>query len=783
MRTLLATVTGLALLVGGAGSALAWNEPYTWSISSTATDVFGRAPGKLEVALTCNHASYGVNWSYSSGSPVLQNFTYNYSQVDLRCTFGTSTSCSTTATVIPHKYTNYGDGTYTYDDIQSCTFATDSKERVIAWIKDNVAQQTPTAFGTISGTSLNMNRTWTANITNVTPVPDVYWGESSKYNNYTTTSIARKSRTAWNFTTNAWSPVTKGASAVLFKSTDGVYDRPVVIVDGWDPTNDRDAFALYANAPFVHLWQSQGLDIWFVDPAEGSESMKAHVDDLAWAFRQIAQYGGLNRIDFVIGVSAGGVVSRHAMAAMEHAKNGGTIPSWFYYGLDATAKTYGNPVKGFVSWDSPHAGANGIPRQMFYIFRKLATLTKQQIIDWCNPKAKWIVKGWFGRIVGRILGMTPIGWTMGTGFAGSNVIRAWKEAAQQALTAPVIDAASTKELLNDWCPPGATSPTAVVLNPSLACNGTNAAAFRTAMNTFNGTGRPTLTKLYAFSEGSWAQLACLWPDMWGPGTCSGSSGYYQIDEFTSTGYKWVAKGLVYAENSPKFRSPHNVGTISAGAKFMQIDFLDSRCRNDPAVYLEAKDVEPGSVSTVLNEYVEMMPVDGANLNIYLSSTFVTIKSALNMTSSTSTTVNKDVQWAAYAARHEDIQFYNFFFLNKLVYEFTKGDKDGTVTCAVPTGWERLTIPGRVGRFCDCDPNDASTATVGACGTTPTCVPNLSCTGLDYRHGDGCGGYKDCGPPATQVCGDGVCSGTETNCSCADCPYLGVSCGGGGGGGY
>lgn len=768
---------------GGICSSSSSGTPYTWTLSVNATRI--PLPGtttpvptsNIEFQLRCSSTVHWTDGSTGSGG------SYTIEQVKASCMTGANGACTYSASVRPDRYDAYPNSsnpavcdTYT-ETVNSCTLVNATEDRKVDWSQTaTTVTATTDSMGTMSGAGLRQNRTWNNTVENAAPLPDVIWSDPSPHNNYNYTGINYKSRTTWG--ENGWTTTYKGASAMLWKSFDGVYDKPIVVIDGWDPDNGRTAFDLY-NKGLVWMWNAVGVDVWIFDPAEGAESLRAHIDDLAWALKQIAEYGDLNRIDMVIGISAGGIEGRAALAALEHVKNGGTAPSWFTYATDpyngAANRAYGNRTAGFLSWDSPFEGAAGIPRSSFLIFRKFMTLSKNDLINICNPKGKFWLRG-FGRFLGSLVAntlgnMLPIpgaGPALAIGF-NMAVVKMNKSIAERAraisknvynIAAPVVDAGSTKDLLLDWCSSNSAS----------SCNGTNHNTFRNEMAQFNGTGRPTQTKLMAFSQGSWAPLRCLWPDQWGKRTCSGPAGYYPVDERDNgETYAWRTK-----YRSAALSSPNHVGVIPSGAKFAQIDLFDSRCRNDPSMYVTAKDVVPGSVSTVLNSYVEDINdsmAGEAAMNVYFASTFVGITSSLNMTSATSTSPNKDVQWAPYADRHEAVHYVNFMFMNKLVYEFTTGDKDGTVTCSAASGnW--VFPPGRVGRFCDCDPDDQSASVSGTCGATPTCTVTTTCSGQCGRVADNCGGYIECG--ACPVCGDGVCNGTEDAWSCQDCTVCGDS---------
>lgn len=161
--------------------------------------------------------------------------------------------------------------------------------------------------------------------------------------------------------------VGQGEYQIFYDNVDGVFDKPVVIVDGYDPSDGRDipiifdSFLYNAGANnYLTDWRNQGLDIvilnfpTYVRSADnttingGADYIERNglilVNLLQTLFPQIqSNYGFV-----VFGPSMGGLVSRYALRYMEQNSLDHHTDLWF-------------------SFDSPHFGAN-IPISFQYMF-------------------------------------------------------------------------------------------------------------------------------------------------------------------------------------------------------------------------------------------------------------------------------------------------------------------------------------------------------------------------------------------------------------------------------
>lgn len=134
----------------------------------------------------------------------------------------------------------------------------------------------------------------------------------------------------------------------LFRAYDGSYRDPIVVVEGFDPLNERlpvDVCAQINLRGALDMMRAAGRSVWIVNLGDGGGAISANAHLVSSAVRQAANYNGLSgaKVD-VIGLSMGGVISRYALAYDE--QTGGLSD-----GL----------VRLFVSGDAPQQGANGSP--------------------------------------------------------------------------------------------------------------------------------------------------------------------------------------------------------------------------------------------------------------------------------------------------------------------------------------------------------------------------------------------------------------------------------------
>lgn len=139
-----------------------------------------------------------------------------------------------------------------------------------------------------------------------------------------------------------------GGYMELFPAFDGTYRSPVVVVEGFDPLNEKlpsDVYAQINPRGGLDTARAAGRSVWIVNLGDGGGAISANAKLVSAAVWQAANYGGLAqaKVD-LLGVSMGGVISRYALAWDEQ---------------------YSGPSDGlvrlFVSGDSPQQGANGSP--------------------------------------------------------------------------------------------------------------------------------------------------------------------------------------------------------------------------------------------------------------------------------------------------------------------------------------------------------------------------------------------------------------------------------------
>ena len=134
----------------------------------------------------------------------------------------------------------------------------------------------------------------------------------------------------------------------LFPAYDGTYRDPVVVVEGFDPTNSSlpaDVYNTLNTWGGLDIARAAGRSVWVINFGDGGGALTANAQLVSHAIATAANYGGLSDAHVnVLGISMGGVISRYALAYDEQ---------------------YGGPSDGlvrlFVSGDSPQQGANAPP--------------------------------------------------------------------------------------------------------------------------------------------------------------------------------------------------------------------------------------------------------------------------------------------------------------------------------------------------------------------------------------------------------------------------------------
>jgi hypothetical protein len=149
----------------------------------------------------------------------------------------------------------------------------------------------------------------------------------------------------------------------------GVLHKPIVFIDGFDPTNSRGVQQIYEdyinkrvtrngdpNTLFGDYMLAQGYDFIILDFKHGNDLLERNALTLVKLLQQLYQvYGsGFQQDITLIGPSMGSLIAQYALAYMEH----NNIP---------------HHVKTYISFDGCHQGANvpiGLQNYVEYITKR-----------------------------------------------------------------------------------------------------------------------------------------------------------------------------------------------------------------------------------------------------------------------------------------------------------------------------------------------------------------------------------------------------------------------------
>lgn len=176
----------------------------------------------------------------------------------------------------------------------------------------------------------------------------------------TVTSVIRP----YNPYTGNYFDTIQGDIRIYYACSDMILRKPVLIVDGFDPVNDRRFDTCYAKGE-KSLWDklgdgldegynvgdmllALGYDIVLLDLPNGGTYIEENAMVCIAAINkinEILQQSGSDEQIVVVGPSMGGQITRYALAYMEQNSNANT--------------NYGNHnCRLWISFDSPHQGAN-----------------------------------------------------------------------------------------------------------------------------------------------------------------------------------------------------------------------------------------------------------------------------------------------------------------------------------------------------------------------------------------------------------------------------------------
>jgi hypothetical protein len=159
----------------------------------------------------------------------------------------------------------------------------------------------------------------------------------------------------------------QGEYQIFMDTVDGILDKPIIILDGFDPGDTRNINAIYSALGYgtdnlADFIRTQGFDVVIlnapvyntngIDIDGGADYIQRNAMVLVELINQInTQKVGSEEL-VIIGPSMGGLIGRYALAYMEQ------------NGLSHETRLY-------ISFDSPHKGAN-IPITIQYLFNYLA---------------------------------------------------------------------------------------------------------------------------------------------------------------------------------------------------------------------------------------------------------------------------------------------------------------------------------------------------------------------------------------------------------------------------
>ncbi|SRX55214.1 T9SS type A sorting domain-containing protein [Aequorivita sp. CIP111184] len=181
----------------------------------------------------------------------------------------------------------------------------------------------------------------------------------------------------------------EGEYEIFLDNIDGVLDKPIIVLDGFDPGDSRNIAGLYASLSFggqnmADILRDEGFDIVILnaplyntggkDIDGGGDYIQRNAMVLIAMIQQLNADKVGNEKLVVLGPSMGGLIARYALSYMEANS------------LDPETRLY-------ISFDSPHRGAN-IPISLQYLINYFAVqvgdATAQQVVDQLlnSPAAK-----------------------------------------------------------------------------------------------------------------------------------------------------------------------------------------------------------------------------------------------------------------------------------------------------------------------------------------------------------------------------------------------------------
>lgn len=163
-----------------------------------------------------------------------------------------------------------------------------------------------------------------------------------------------------------------GATVEVENGCDNVFDKPVIIVEGFDPDGSLTINELkyrFSENDFRQILKAYGYDLVYVDFTNNSALIENNAKVLEAVINKVNQEKSGNAPNHVIGFSMGGLIARWCLRDMEE-------------------RSLDHEVENYFSYDAPHQGAN-LPLGLQYLFNEIVRDL---------PYLKWLNIGDFGDI-------------------------------------------------------------------------------------------------------------------------------------------------------------------------------------------------------------------------------------------------------------------------------------------------------------------------------------------------------------------------------------------------
>lgn len=172
----------------------------------------------------------------------------------------------------------------------------------------------------------------------------------------------------------------EGEYEIFLDNVNGFLDKPIILLDGFDPGDSRGIGEIYAGLSFggqniADILRNEGFDVVVLNSPQyttggklidgGSDYIQRNAMVLIALIQKLnADKVGTDEL-VVVGPSMGGVIARYALAYME-------------------TNSLAHETRLFISFDAPHRGAN-IPIGLQYLINYFAIetgdATAQQLVD------------------------------------------------------------------------------------------------------------------------------------------------------------------------------------------------------------------------------------------------------------------------------------------------------------------------------------------------------------------------------------------------------------------